>query len=238
VRPKRAKRGMRRYLADDWSKATLPVNAFVIEHPQGLCLVDTGQTAAAAGAGYFPRWYPFFALSRFELQPDDEIAVQLAACGISPGDVRWVVLTHLHTDHVGGVGAFAESEVIAARTEWERAQGLRGRLRGYLPQYWPREVRPTLVDFEGPPVGPFGASYDIAGDGILFFVPLAGHTASHAGVLARTPERTILFAGDAAQTAAELAAAAPAVHAYCASEGVVVLASHDDDAAALAEATT
>jgi glyoxylase-like metal-dependent hydrolase (beta-lactamase superfamily II) len=97
-------------------------------------------------------------------------------------------------------------------------------------------VRPRLVDFDGPAVGPFDASYDIAGDGTLFLVPLAGHTMSHAAVLARTPERTLLFAGDAAHTAAELATTAPDLHDYCVREGVVVLAAHDDDAPALAEA--
>ena len=53
------------------------------------------------------------------------------------------------------------------RREWERATGIGGRVRGYLPQYWPRGLEPTLVDFDGGAVGPFRSSFDVAGDGRL-----------------------------------------------------------------------
>jgi N-acyl homoserine lactone hydrolase len=235
VRPKRGERGIRRYLTDDWSDSTLPVNVFLIEHPQGLCLVDVGQTAAAARKGYFPRWYPFFALARFELSPEQEIAAQLRAGGIDPTDVRWVVLTHLHTDHVGGLAAFAHAEVVVVRAEWERARGLRGRLRGYLPQYWPPGITPRLVDFNGPSAGPFAASYDVAGDGTLLLVPLPGHTPTHAGLLVRSEGSSFLCVGDAAHTAVQLAEAAPWLREYCLRDNVTMLAAHDDRAPTLAE---
>ena len=48
VRRKRDERGVWRYLVNDWYETTLPVNVFLIEHPDGLCLVDSGQTAEAA----------------------------------------------------------------------------------------------------------------------------------------------------------------------------------------------
>ena len=111
---------MSRYVVDRWRAETLPVHAFLVEHPDGLLLFDTGQTARAAGPGYLPRWHPFLRLSRFELDPGDEVAAQLRRLGVAPGDVRWVVLSHLHTDHVGGLDEFRHGEVIVARVEWER----------------------------------------------------------------------------------------------------------------------
>jgi glyoxylase-like metal-dependent hydrolase (beta-lactamase superfamily II) len=234
VREKLGTRGLRRYLNDAWRPETLPVNVFLIEHPAGRCLVDTGQTAHATSPGYFSWWYPYFRLSRFELTPDDEIAAQLGRAGVPPATVRWIVLTHLHTDHVGGLGAFVNAEVLVARAEWEPAQGLGGRFRGYQPQYWPRGIVPTLVDFAGPAIGPFRGSQDLAADGRLVMVPLPGHTRGHAGLLVGDGQRfRCLCAGDAAHCAEELERQAPAVAEWCRREGITVLASHDDHAAAM-----
>ena len=227
VRAKAGRRGIRRYLVDDWRDETMPVNAFLVEHPDGLCLFDTGQTARASAPGWFPRWQPFFRLSRFELEPADEAAAQLRSLGIAQTRIRRVVLSHLHTDHVGGVDAFPDAEVLVSRLEWERATGIGGRIRGYLPQHWPREVEPRLVEFDGEAVGPFFASFDIAGDGRLLLVPTPGHTPGHASLLVRD-ERSWLLIGDMAHTAAELEQVAPAVAAWCREEGVTVLAAHDE----------
>ena len=178
VRGKR-RPGPLRYLPGGWSDETVPVHAYAVEHPQGTCLFDAGQVAAATRPGYLPGWHPYLRLARFELEPADEVASQL-----DPGDVRWVVLSHLHTDHVGGLASFTHAEVFVTRLEWQRAQGLSGALRGYIPRHWPAGLEPTLVD---PP-------HDITGDGTLVMVSLPGHTLGHAGLLV---ENETLLAGDA-----------------------------------------
>jgi glyoxylase-like metal-dependent hydrolase (beta-lactamase superfamily II) len=227
VRPKRGDRGVRRYLVDEWADHTRPVNVFLVEHPEGLCLFDTGQTAEATQPGYFPSLYPFFRLSRFELTPEDEVAAQLPRLGYAPEDVRWVVLSHLHTDHVGGLAPFGGAEVLVSRTEWHDAQGLGGRLRGYLPQYWPRGIDVRPVDFTGPAVGSFPGSHDVAGDGSLVLVPTPGHTRGHMSLLVKDGSDTFLLGGDAAMAADELAQTAPALADFCERSGAVFLAAHD-----------
>jgi glyoxylase-like metal-dependent hydrolase (beta-lactamase superfamily II) len=234
VRTKRGERGARRYLPGGWRDDVLPVNVFLVEHPDGLCLFDTGQTAAAARAGYFPAWYPFFRLARFELGPDDEVGVQLERHGVRPGAIRWVVLSHLHTDHVGGLAALAGTEVITSAREWERAQGLAGRLRGYLPQYWPKGVTPRLVDFRPRPFGPFESVHPLTTDGALLLVSTPGHTPGHLSLLVRQGERRLLLCGDLVERADDLDRKAPSIATWCRRNGVAVLAAHDDHAGALA----
>src|SRR5262245_9782104 len=211
VRGKRHALGLRRYLPGDWSDETRPAHAFAVEHPAGICLFDTGQTARAASPGYHQRWHPFLRLARFELTPEDEVASQL-----DPSAVRWVVLSHLHTDHVGGLHAFTHADVLVSRPEWVRASGWRRRLRGYLPQPWPAGLEPSLVDLTGPPAGPFSATYDVAGDGRLLMVPLPGHTPGHTGLVV---DGQVLLAGDA----------------HDLPPGYVVLGAHDPKAPAVLE---
>jgi N-acyl homoserine lactone hydrolase len=236
VRQKRGDRGIRRYLVNEWREETLPVNVFLVEHPDGLCLVDTGQRVAAAEPRYFPRWYPFFRLSRFELDGRDEAASQIEAAGLDVRRIRWVALTHLHTDHIGGLAAFQGAEVLVARAEWNLAQGLGGRLRGYLKKEWPSTLVPRLVDFDGASIGPFPRSHDIASDGRLLMVPLPGHTQGHAALLVRDGSASYLCAGDAAFGAGNFATTAPAVAEWCKREKVTVLLTHDDAARRLGAA--
>jgi len=228
VRPKARERGARRYLPGGWAPRALPINTFVIEHSQGVCLFDTGQTARATRPGHLPAWHPFLRLARFELTADDEPAAGLARRGIRPADIAVVVLSHLHTDHVGTVAAFPAAEILVARAEWEHATGLAGRMRGYVPQHWPDAIVPTLVDFDGGPRGPWTATHDVFGDGVLLLVPLPGHSPGHLGLLVDVAPRA-LMAGDLAHRAAEVATAAPAVAAFCAEEQVAVLCAHDED---------
>lgn len=228
VRPKLRERGPRRYLPGGWSSRTLPVNVFLVERPGGLCLFDAGQTALSARPGHLPRWHPFLRLARFELGPEDEAAMQLRSLGCSPADVRWVVLSHLHTDHVGGLVGFRDAEVVVSRVEWARASGLAGRLRGYLPQHWPAGLRPRLMDFEGPAVGPFAASHDVAGDGCMLAVPAPGHTPGHVAMLVGDRDgMRWLCAGDLVHDPGELQHVAPDIDAFCRMEGIRVLTTHD-----------
>ena len=180
----------------------VPIYAWVIEHPEGIIVVDTGETARTALKGYFPRWHPFLrqTANKFLVGPEDEIGQQLQNLGIAPADVRWVVLTHLHTDHAGGLHHFPRAEILVSRKEYAAARGLRGMIQGYLPHRWPRWFNPRLVDFTSEAVGPFPASFALTKANDVILLPTEGHTSGHLSVLVREGERSIFLAGDTSYT--------------------------------------
>src|ERR671926_86896 len=105
--------GLARVILDRTWTEWLPIYAWAIEHPEGAIVVDTGETARTSEPGYFPRWHPFYRTSAsFNVAPEQEIGPQLRQIGIEPEQVRTVVLTHLHTDHTGGLRYFPNSEIL------------------------------------------------------------------------------------------------------------------------------
>ncbi|TMC16844.1 MAG: N-acyl homoserine lactonase family protein [Chloroflexi bacterium] len=169
----------------------LPIYAWVIEHPEGLIVVDTGETARVAEPGYFPWWHPYYKLGLREwVRPEEEIGPQLRSLGFAPADVRWVLLTHFHTDHAGGLPHFPTSEILVSRTEYQAASGFRGQLSGYLPQHWPTWFAPHVIDFASQPFGPFPNSYPLTRAGDVQLVPTPGHTSGHYSVIVLEDEHT------------------------------------------------
>jgi N-acyl homoserine lactone hydrolase len=184
----------------EWTEP-LPIYAFAIEHPEGVIVVDTGETARASQPGYFPGWHPGVRAFREWVEPEQEIGPQLERLGIRPGDVRWLVMTHLHTDHAGGLHHFPDTEILVTRTELEFASDLRGRLRGYVANtHWPASFRPTVLELEREPLGPFPQSLRLADAGDVTLVPVPGHTPGQIGVLVDEGDQTVFLAGDSSYT--------------------------------------
>lgn len=183
-----------------WTKP-LPIYAWVIEHPEGLVVVDTGETTHVNDPGYFPRWHPYFRVAvRLSVRPEDEIGPRMNELGLSPGDVRLVILTHLHTDHAGGLSHFPNSEVMVCRQELENASGFVGKVRGFLPHRWPQWFSPTLLDLGPEPFGPFPSSIRVTAAADVTIVGTHGHTPGHVSVVLEDGADTLFFAGDTSYT--------------------------------------
>lgn len=167
----------------DWSD-WLPIYTWIIEHDEGLIVVDTGETSRVHQRGYHPRWHPFYRrAARFSVHPEEELGPQLRALGIGPRDVRQVVITHLHTDHAGGLQHVTGSRVWVSRGELERASGIGGRVQGYLPHRWPKWWQPELIRFGTEAFGPFAEAMPLTRRGDVLIVPTPGHTPDHVSVV-------------------------------------------------------
>ena len=188
------------FIDREWTER-LPIFAFVIEHPEGVIVVDTGETARATEPGYFPTWHPYFRFGVREwVTPDEEIGPQLRALGIAPEDVRTVVMTHLHTDHAGGLHHFRGAEMVVSRTELQLASGRRGRLRGYVNRQFPDWFSPPGIDLPPARFGSFPNSRPLTKAGDVVAVPLSGHTPGMIGVVVQEDDGSILLAGDSSYT--------------------------------------
>lgn len=176
----------------------IPVFTWVIEHPEGLIVVDTGLTAAMTNPEFFPSAQrPYYQSQyRFHVQPEDEIGSQMQRLGLRPEDVRWVIMTHAHFDHSANLDEFRGAEVMFTRQEWNDVQRFRSAHFDF-PAKYPRWLNPRLVDFTPQRIGPFTEAFTLTEAGDVHLVPTPGHTMGHQSVVLQDGDLTYFFAGDA-----------------------------------------
>jgi N-acyl homoserine lactone hydrolase len=97
----------------------VPVGFYVVRHPRGTVLFDTGNNdRIITDPGY---WGAAFNALKPVNTPDVAIDTQLRRIGLSPDDITYVVVSHLHLDHGGNVGKFPNSTIVVQRSEVENA---------------------------------------------------------------------------------------------------------------------
>jgi N-acyl homoserine lactone hydrolase len=182
-----------------------PINVYVIEHPDGLVLFDSGQDRrSVTDPGYFPKGivgYLYGRLARFTIGEHETLTEQLAAIGYDPADVKTVVLSHLHQDHIGGIAELPNATILVSSAEWRQLDSPFAELNGVLKNHILRAgiewmpVEPVPVD--DTTIAPFASAFDVRGDGTLLLLPTPGHTPGSMSLLVRdsgTP--TLLLVGD------------------------------------------
>ena len=183
----------------------LPINAYVIEHSQGLVLFDTGQDrASVTDRRYFPGGFTGFIysrLARFQIGEEDTLAAKLATLGYSITDVRMTILSHLHQDHIGGLSELTSANLFVADAEWKELSRAAPEARGFLRKHIEISgLKWKQIDFEStedPSLSPFTKSYDLMGDGSLVLLPTPGHTSGSMSLLVRRgPKPPLLLVGD------------------------------------------
>ena len=171
---------------------TVPVLSFLVEHPRGRLLFDTGVHCQA-------RVDPVGRLGEERSRrltvksgEGDDVVPQLARLGLTPQNVRYVANSHLHFDHCGGNEFCAGATFLVQRPELEAA-----RRPGFVPSY-----SPSPIDFEHPlDYQMIDGEHDVFGDGTVILIPTYGHTPGHQSLLVRAGKGTqVVCASDACYT--------------------------------------
>lgn len=181
----------------------MTAGTILVKHPAGSLLIDTGSSM------HFDdevNGYPFLVRLKLrnlagQLNPDVPLPELLRIVNEVPAKVRWVILSHTHLDHSGGLMDLPRLPVLLTMEELQFAFDPRVQAKGLViaahTQRFPSVDGPTLK-FEPRPYEIFDESADLYGDGSVVVVPLRGHTPGSVGIFVNLDQhRRLFYVGDA-----------------------------------------
>jgi len=208
---------------------TIPVPFFLIDHPKGLALFDTGMKLDNWPAHYRPDG---------DQRPDQMIDLQLANIGYKPDDIKYVIMSHMHLDHAGGMPLFPKSTFIVRKSELRAA-------------WWPEDFQVHYIfdDYKDTRGFKFielddTEAFDVFQDGSVICIDTKGHSQGHQSLVVNLPNsgRFVLTADAAAMAEILDEGILPAVTwnaeealrsvrkvQHMRREGATVLMAHDPD---------
>jgi glyoxylase-like metal-dependent hydrolase (beta-lactamase superfamily II) len=182
----------------------------VIEHPQkGIILFDTGHhTQFYNATSKFP-YRIHSILTPCDLKEKNNAGNQLLKIGIHPHDVKAIIISHGHADHIPGLIDFPNAKIIINKAEldficWDNTKHNSVKLlrKSYLKSLYincRNEIMPIDFTVRGKSHNIFNTAVDLWDDGTMYLVPLPGHTKGQMGLYMNNVEsRDLFFIGDAA----------------------------------------
>lgn len=147
---------------------TLSDAFFVVKHPDGVLLWDTGLSENLVGKKPYTSPDGAFTISR-----QDSIVDQLASIGLLPEDVKYIAFSHIHFDHTGGANHFLDATWLVQQTAVDFISG--DAIKGnsfYVPSSFEKLTKKQVLN----------GDYDVFNDGKVVIKYLPGHTAGHQGL--------------------------------------------------------
>lgn len=184
------------------SYPTVVCHCLLLQQDDGLVLIDTGIGLKDVLDPFARLGQPLIDMAGFQFNETDTAVRRIEALGLSPENVRHIVLTHGDPDHAGGLADFPNAQVHIA--EEELAHMMSGHWRYRPTQFahaptWKTYGPSTRqwFGFEARPV-------DIGFRSDVLLIPLFGHTLGHCGVAVQQGDKWLLHVGDAYYLRAEL----------------------------------
>ena len=165
-------------------KRHFPAMAVFIKRHNTAFVFDTGYSARIAECGLMSKIYCH--LNPVHCREEDSFKAQLLNDGIAPEEIKTIILSHLHPDHIGGLKDFPNSKIVISQKTYEeyRNRELKDLIFTNL---LPSDFEKRLETFQED-------SYDLFGDQSCVLMELPGHTSGQIGML--LPEYNTLFAAD------------------------------------------
>jgi len=197
-------------LADLGWAEPMPVWTYLVQHPEGTFLIDAGATPRYRD----PEAWSFDPISRrlmhsfigLDVLPEETVTARLGALGLTPAEVRAVVLTHQHVDHVGAVPDFPLADIWTSAAEDAAA----GQIGASHPLWRDASTRIRYLDQEGSPSETgLGTSTFLTRDRRIEVIATPGHTPGSLTVRLAADDGDLWLIGDTAFTAAGMDPIAP-----------------------------
>jgi glyoxylase-like metal-dependent hydrolase (beta-lactamase superfamily II) len=177
--------------------------SLLVKHARGDLLIDAGLST------HFDDEvadHPFAVRTRLKLvqgalRPERPLPEALAAAGEPPASVRYVVVTHAHGDHLGGLVDLPGPQALMSQEEIDFIGSWGERRTFHTSPALAKALLPRLTPIGFAPVRyeTFAESADLFGDGSVVAVKLPGHTPGSIGVVVTLASGLRLFhIGDAA----------------------------------------
>jgi glyoxylase-like metal-dependent hydrolase (beta-lactamase superfamily II) len=171
----------------------IPINMWILDHPMGLVVYDTGNNVAISDGNCSSHWVQ--GLCDFLLPDqtrDDVIDRYLDRLGYTIDDVKIVITSHSHLDHIANIEMFPNAIHVIQKIELYQA---------WWPEKFQRGGAHVLADYDDARDFDYFAlegDYDLFGDGSVMIYSTPGHTLGHQSVKVQLPNTgTVILSQDA-----------------------------------------
>ncbi len=175
------------FLEGEKGSLRVPVPAYLIDHPKGKVLFDTGLHVATQSdpEGRLGALAEVFSV---DFDSGVELSARLAALEVGVAEIRFLVNSHLHFEHAGGNAQVPDATLVVQQREWQAGSD-------------PELARANFFDAADYDLGharlEVDGEHDLFGDGRVVCIPTSGHTPGHQSLRVRLDSGDVVLAADA-----------------------------------------